>query len=271
MLMMLGFSASLSNARKVLRFGRSLDEVEKIKYISTQMGGNWLLRAATAVAHGFSFWYYLLDNYIYIMKVQLSSIHKMAQGTKYDPDVESVLALNASTRMAGLHHYTKDFMARLGAWIQLRNMCSFARLVIAIAVELCRLYELGIEVQRAEARMAVNPELYNESVEQLRAKRFTSILKLVQDGASFMKLCSAFSGLRLFLLPKVSEKEAAFFGVVNCLLGIHRNWPASKVVEQQGSYFNPRKGLRGEPTEPTTQEAASPQVFYPNENEIQPK
>eukprot|EP00658_Telonema_sp_P-2_P082508 TRINITY_DN8737_c0_g1_i5.p1 TRINITY_DN8737_c0_g1~~TRINITY_DN8737_c0_g1_i5.p1 ORF type:complete len:171 (+),score=51.78 TRINITY_DN8737_c0_g1_i5:109-621(+) len=132
----------------------------------------------------------------------------------YKRQVESVLALNASTRMAGLHHYTKDFMARLGAWIQLRNMCSFARLVIAIAVELCRLYELGIEVQRAEARMAVNPELYNESVEQLRAKRFTSILKLVQDGASFMKLCSAFSGLRLFLLPKVSEKEAAFFGVV---------------------------------------------------------
>eukprot|EP00656_Telonema_subtile_P025529 TRINITY_DN27595_c0_g1_i1.p1 TRINITY_DN27595_c0_g1~~TRINITY_DN27595_c0_g1_i1.p1 ORF type:complete len:430 (-),score=63.83 TRINITY_DN27595_c0_g1_i1:236-1525(-) len=231
MLMMQGFAGSLSNARKVLRFGRWLDEYEKIKYVVWQMGGNQTLRAATAVAHVFSFFYYLLDNYIYIMKVQLTSMQNMGKGTKYDPDIESVLRLNASTKMAGVYNYTKTFTQKLVYWTRVRNMCSLTRILLALGVEFCRLYELGIEVQRAEASMESS-----ETLAELRAKRSTSILKLVQDGSSFMKLCAAFGGA--LLLPNVSDSQAACFGVINCALGIWRNWPKTAVIESQRNYFN---------------------------------
>lgn len=245
LLMMQGFAGSLSNARKVLRMGRSLDEVEKIKFILYRMGGNPIMRTASAVAHGFSFMYYLLDNYIYVMKVQLASMQKMGQGTKYDPHVEDAIRVIADTKMAGVYNYTKAFTEKLKYFMRIRNMCSLSRLVIAIVVEGCRLYELGIEVQRADA----DPYTAPEAREKLRKKKKISILKLVQDSASFMKLCAAFGG-DFWLLPNVSETEAAFFGMINCALGIRRNWPSAKVVSNQSSYFAVPK-TRSEPKKET--------------------
>merc|ERR1711988_1727858 len=79
-------------------------------------------------------------------------------------------------------------------------------------------------------------------MDDLYKKLRVSVLKLVQDGASFMKLCSAFRGV--FWLPFVDDYEAAVFGMINCALGIHRNWPAASVVSNQRSFWSGTKGQK---------------------------
>ena len=168
-----GFERALSNARKMMKFGKWLDEIEKIKFVAGKFfkgGEEWnpWLTAMEGASHILSMTYYILDNVVFLSQVYLGNVmglypNRLNTFEYYDPTVARTIPFKRwpSTRMFALYKKDRSLQLQTKILVQVRNVVSLSRLVLAIILELVRLRQstvaLGIlKVEVAAERVAAS-------------------------------------------------------------------------------------------------------------------
>jgi len=235
-----GFEKTLSSARKMMKFAKWLDEIEKIKFVlgkfvTREEGWNpWW--AVQGVSHVLSMVYYLLDNIVFFYQVYLQNVMPLYPNrSKWNPSIADSVPYQSwpSTRMLKLYNRDRGIQLYLKKLLMARNLVSTCRLVLAITLEVVRMVQCHYAVRALRNAQCRTISTASE-IASLEAQASDAGEKMIQNNCNFFKLIGklAFDGVIPFSFG-IDERRGAVLGVIAQVIGISRNWPLVKRLKKK--------------------------------------